>query len=115
MDLEDYSTLMEIFTKASGKMTKQMVMEFIPTQKKQNTKENGLTINSMGKEKKFGLMEQLMKVMGKYSTIFKGDYKNGKKCGKGKIKFADGSFYEGEFLQNNIQGTGKYVKIISYF
>ena len=34
---------------------------------------------------------------------FKGDYKNGKKDGKGIYKYLDGSFYEGNFEDNLIE------------
>lgn len=35
----------------------------------------------------------------------------GKKNGQGKIKFADGSSYEGGFEMNDINGSGRYVNI----
>ena len=37
---------------------------------------------------------------------YEGKYKDGKKEGKGKLTFADGSYYEGEFMQNEISGMG---------
>jgi len=33
---------------------------------------------------------------------------HGKKNGKGTLHFADGSRYEGEFLDNEISGYGEY-------
>ena len=35
-------------------------------------------------------------------------YKNGKKCGLGLFKWADGSTYESEFKDNEIEGYGIY-------
>lgn len=32
----------------------------------------------------------------------------GKKHGKGKLNFADGSYYNGEFSDNEIHGKGSY-------
>jgi hypothetical protein len=37
---------------------------------------------------------------------YEGKYKEGKKDGKGKLTFADGSYYEGEFSTNEICGFG---------
>jgi len=42
-------------------------------------------------------------------TTFKGNYMLGKKNGFGKLQFADSSFYEGQFKDNEIEGIGKYV------
>jgi hypothetical protein len=39
---------------------------------------------------------------------YEGDYIDGKKEGKVKLTFADGSYYEGEFKQNEICGYGNY-------
>ena len=33
---------------------------------------------------------------------------NGKKVGRGKFIWADGSVYEGDFLDNNLHGKGVY-------
>jgi len=33
---------------------------------------------------------------------------NGKKSGKGTLTFADGSYYTGDFLDNEITGFGEY-------
>jgi hypothetical protein len=41
--------------------------------------------------------------------IFLGQYSDGKKNGSGKLMFADGSYYDGEFLANDIHGRGVYV------
>ena len=43
------------------------------------------------------------------NKIFLGNYAEGKKNGIGKLYFADGSFYDGEFIANDIHGTGVYV------
>jgi hypothetical protein len=37
---------------------------------------------------------------------FEGIYIAGKKNGKGKFWWADGSMYEGDFIDNNIEGHG---------
>jgi len=37
---------------------------------------------------------------------YEGRYCDGKKHGKGKLTFADGSYYEGEFVGNEICGRG---------
>ena len=37
---------------------------------------------------------------------YEGDYKLGKKSGKGIFKWSDGSTYEGDFKDNNINGVG---------
>jgi hypothetical protein len=37
---------------------------------------------------------------------YEGEYIDGKKEGKGKLTFADGSFYQGEFKSNEICGLG---------
>ena len=39
---------------------------------------------------------------------YEGEYKYGKKEGKGKFHWSDGSSYEGDFLNNNIHGYGIY-------
>jgi hypothetical protein len=38
-----------------------------------------------------------------------GEWKNGKKEGKGKHVWADGDFYEGEWKDDRMEGKGKYV------
>lgn len=40
--------------------------------------------------------------------MYEGSYHDGKKNGKGKLKFADGSIYEGNFNMNEINGQGSY-------
>jgi hypothetical protein len=49
---------------------------------------------------------------------YEGEYKNGKKNGRGILDFSDGSKYEGnkiiinnsgEFVDNNIEGSGIYI------
>ena len=39
---------------------------------------------------------------------YEGDYLNGKKQGKGKVVWKDGSFYEGEFFMGRVEGMGKH-------
>ena len=39
---------------------------------------------------------------------YEGEYKDGVKEGKGKLEFADGSWYLGEFSLNEIEGKGVY-------
>ena len=39
-------------------------------------------------------------------SSYQGDYKQGKKYGKGKFKWGDGSEYNGDFWENNIHGKG---------
>ena len=38
-----------------------------------------------------------------------GEYFEGKKHGQGKFQWADGSTYDGQFIDNNIHGCGIYV------
>jgi hypothetical protein len=33
---------------------------------------------------------------------YKGQFKDGKKSGQGKLMMSDGSFYQGEFVENKI-------------
>ena len=40
---------------------------------------------------------------------FTGSFLNGKKNGKGKMTFATGDKYTGEFFENEISGEGEYV------
>mmetsp|Transcript_12319 Transcript_12319/g.26598 ORF Transcript_12319/g.26598 Transcript_12319/m.26598 type:complete len:225 (-) Transcript_12319:778-1452(-) len=50
---------------------------------------------------------------GKYTwsngTIYEGDYVDNKKHGRGKFTFPDKSTYEGEFVEDRIEGQGTYV------
>ena len=64
-----------------------MEMEHILMLTVLTTTEIGSTINSMVTEWSPGQMVQK----------YEGHYIDGKKEGKGKLTFADGSFYEGEF------------------
>ncbi len=43
-------------------------------------------------------------------AIYQGDYKNGKKEGKGKFIWSDGATYEGDFSDNNIHGLILFFK-----
>ena len=36
--------------------------------------------------------------------MYEGDFKDGKRDGKGTLKYADGSSYEGEFKSNEMSG-----------
>ena len=38
---------------------------------------------------------------------YEGDYKNGKRHGRGKMKYADGNIYDGMWLDNRRDGYGK--------
>jgi len=38
-----------------------------------------------------------------------GEYKDGRKCGQGRFTWTDGSVYEGEFYDNNINGRGIFI------
>jgi hypothetical protein len=40
--------------------------------------------------------------------MYKGDYVNGEKTGKGRLEMRDGSYLEGNFIDGNIQGPGIY-------
>ena len=40
-------------------------------------------------------------------TVYKGGYLNGRKNGKGFMKWPNGATYEGEFKSNKINGYGK--------
>lgn len=42
------------------------------------------------------------------TTLSKGQYEGGKKHGEGKLTFADGSYYKGDFVENEITGYGEY-------
>lgn len=41
-------------------------------------------------------------------TVYCGNWKDGKKDGKGKFKFSDGSLYQGFWLDNKRNGKGSY-------
>ena len=45
----------------------------------------------------------------KDGSIYFGQFKNGKKNGKGKINWSDNSYYEGEFVNNYYEGYGVYI------
>lgn len=40
------------------------------------------------------------------NTVYEGEFKDGVKCGKGKLTYNDGTVYEGEFSDNVIHGNG---------
>ena len=40
------------------------------------------------------------------NTVYEGEFKDGVKCGKGKLTYNDGTVYEGEFSDNVIHGKG---------
>ena len=63
MDMVDLFTLMDIFKRESGKTAKHMDTVNIPTQMDHATKENGIKTSSMEWVKKFGQMEQGLKVI----------------------------------------------------
>ncbi len=39
-------------------------------------------------------------------NIYTGDFKEGKKNGRGMEKYANGDFYEGDYVQDFMQGEG---------
>ncbi len=41
-------------------------------------------------------------------AVYEGRFADGKKEGKGRLKFADGSLFEGDFQDNEINGEGMY-------
>ena len=41
--------------------------------------------------------------------LYEGEYKDGKKHGRGQFLWADGSTYTGDFYENNIHGMGVYT------
>ena len=43
----------------------------------------------------------------KDNSIYEGDLVNGKKQGKGTLKFNDGTVYEGDFIDDKYEGNGK--------
>ena len=90
---------MEMYMKVNGMKIKRMDMECIRIQMGQNMKEIGKKINRMVLEKKVGLTVLRMKE----------NINKEKKSGQGKFKWADGSTYEGQFEDNNINGKGIYT------
>ena len=82
-----------------------MVKELILIREVLNMLESGRMIYKMVMDLRNGQMVLNIKL-----TIFliQGNYKEGKKSGQGILHFADGSRYEGEFLDNEISGVGKY-------
>ena len=40
--------------------------------------------------------------------VYVGEFKGGQKSGKGRMEYVDGSCYEGEFLNNQVEGEGVY-------
>lgn len=45
----------------------------------------------------------------KDGSKYEGEFRSGKKNGRGVYIYADGSMYEGEFVNDNFHGKGKYV------
>lgn len=41
--------------------------------------------------------------------VYEGSFINGKKSGNGVMKYIDGSMYEGQFYNNEVQGEGTYT------
>lgn len=48
------------------------------------------------------------------TVIYEGEYKNGKRDGLGLIKWADGSTWEGEFVDGNAHGSGYFTSSRTY-
>ena len=42
-------------------------------------------------------------------TIYKGQWKNGKRHGKGELFWRDGSYYQGQWKNDKIEGKGKVI------
>lgn len=42
-------------------------------------------------------------------TLYKGDFHQGHRHGRGSLTWPDGSTYDGDFCQNNLQGMGVFV------
>ena len=47
----------------------------------------------------------------KDGSIYQGQFKDGKKNGKGKITWRDNSYYEGDFVNNYYEGYGVYIMV----
>merc|ERR1711925_25908 len=47
------------------------------------------------------------KLMWADGSVYEGNWQNDKQHGNGKIKWANGDFYEGEFLADQLHGRGK--------
>lgn len=78
-----------------------MAKEFIFTRMDQAILENGLKMFSMGMGFKSGRMVLLMKG----NNLFKfRSYEFGQKNGHGKFTWKNGSYYEGNFINNIIEG-----------
>ena len=71
-------------------------------------KGSGETIYSMEKEKKNVI---LIIKLGVDNSSYKGEYVDGKKQGKGKYTWPDGSYFEGDWNDNMISG---YVYFDNY-
>ena len=63
------------------------------------------------KKVKKGLFTGFMKKTDRYKNIYEGDFKNGKKCGKGSMKYSccRRCIYDGEWRNNSHHGKGKIV------
>lgn len=86
----------------TGKTTKLMGMEFTVTQMEPGMKGIGKKTSSTGEELRLGQMELVTK-----ETMWKV-----KKHGFGKFTWADKSTYNGQFIENNIDGKGIIVCLI---
>jgi hypothetical protein len=84
--------------KETGKTIRLMERESISILMELNTKENGTKINNTDMELKLGLM----------ALNTKGNMIWVKKHGRGVFVWSDGSTYNGEFHNNNIDGIGTY-------
>lgn len=125
MAMVNFITLMEIFMKESGKTIRPMEKGFTFMPMELNTSDNGKKTNNMAKELKLGIFFiNIKNILICVFNIFKcfnlkfimknicfkrsdgaryeGEYFEGKKYGKGILKFADGSSYEGDFYMNEI-------------
>lgn len=49
------------------------------------------------------------------ANVYEGEFHLGKKNGQGKLSYEDGSYYEGYFDNNIIQGVGKFYSKNNYW
>lgn len=73
-------------------------------------KDIGKMIYNMVKEKRN--VDTIFNLIGADNSSYKGDYYEGKKQGRGKYIWPDGSYFEGDWYDNRISG---YVNNILYF
>lgn len=70
--------------------------------------DNGRMIYNMEMEWKNGQHKLNMKFFFEIILDIQGQYFKGKKHGKGKLTFEDGTKYIGEFVDNQVNGIGEF-------